>query len=145
MKKFQFKMQSLLKLREQELEAWQLKMAQEQHKVILLDQQHQNAQQQIETIMDSTIDSPFAYEQRLQFIGYLRDQQAQISHKKAEQQQVIELIQVEVTTALARKKTLEKLKEKQQKQHQAHWQKKEQDALEEIAINRYYAKQLIQT
>ena len=136
-------MQSLLQLREQELETWQLKMAEEQHKQQALHKQYTSIQQQIETLMDSPIENPQDYPQRLQFIGYLRDQQSQLKNYMTTQQKVIDELQVELSQALAKKKTLEKLKEKQEKQHIEHWQKKYQDEMEELSINRYYRNQLV--
>ena len=135
-------MQSLLQLREQELETWQLKMAEEQYKQKALHNQYISIQQQIETMMDSPIDNPQNYPQRLQFIGYLRDQQGQLKDFMAVQQKVIDTLQVDLTQALAKKKTLEKLKEKQENLHIQHWQKKYQDEMEELSINRYYRNQL---
>ena len=140
MKKFQFRLQSVLNLREQELEQIQLKLAGAQHQQIQLQQQSNNLQGYIEELMENPLptgeNGPLLQQQLLFYLNGLRNQQAELNGQMSQQQKIIEVIQEELRIALSKKQGLDKLKEKKYSDYKADWQAHQQLEMEDLVSAR---------
>jgi len=140
MKKFQFRLQSVLNLREQELEQIQLKLAGAQHQQMQLQQQSNNLQGYIEELMENPLptgeNGPLLQQQLLFYLNGLRNQQAELNGQMSQQQKIIEVIQEELRIALSKKQGLDKLKEKKYSDYKADWQAHQQLEMEDLVSAR---------
>ena len=148
MKKFSFKLQNVLDLREKQLEKKQIEMAVIQNEIFLLNQQLQNlysaqekSRKNIEKIISGTdlIDFGIVQMHKAYIEKLFRDILTQKEKIKDAERRLNDK-KKEVLEALKAKTTLEKLKENDYKTFLKLIDETERKELDEIAINRYLKK-----
>ncbi len=147
MKKFKFRLETILKLKEKALDDKMLELA----KVTQLLQEEENKLSNLFNKKNSTNDYLIEIYQKseclnLQEIQNHKDYLVQISVKIQNQENVLKQItalvaekQKQVHEALKEKNILEKLKEKQSEKHYLEIVQKEMSELDDISISRYRA------
>jgi len=147
-KKFSFKLQNVLDLREKQLEKKQIEMAVIQNEIFLLNQQLQNlysaqekSRKNIEKIISGTdlIDFGIVQMHKAYIEKLFRDILTQKEKIKDAERRLNDK-KKEVLEALKAKTTLEKLKENDYKTFLKLIDETERKELDEIAINRYLKK-----
>lgn len=145
MKRFQFKLQTVLDFREKQLDqVQQILAAEEKKKADLLNQLHeidlvieQSMQDQQENLSQSTVDPTLS---RLfpHYLMKLKQDRFQVYRRVLAQEDQLNRVRLEVQQALIKKKSLEMLKSKQEKDFLKKVESAEAAFLDEIALNRKY-------
>lgn len=145
MKKFKFRLDTILKLKEKALDDKMLELA---RVTKVLNEEEHNLQQIIDARVQTNNNLIAIYERaeclNLQEVQSHKDYLAQLAIKIKNKEQLIVQIrcavkekQTEVQEALKEKNILEKLKEKQSEKHYQEMTQKEMIELDDLSISRY--------
>ena len=128
-------------MRARHLEKVQQRFAQQQHRVVKLCQIRSEVQETIyKTLtvdLESSVD-PILSQQRFQYIQFLKRQIAELDNRIAKEETILETIREEMRQAYVGKKSLELLKEKQEKKYHEHIRNQEMKEIEDIVVARLH-------
>ncbi|MGE0200053.1 MAG: flagellar export protein FliJ [Candidatus Melainabacteria bacterium] len=147
MKRFQFRLQTVLDYRTEQLDQAQQAVAREQTRLNDLRRQLSETDTFIESTLQQQAErqqsGDFDIAQAVAFPLYLirlKEQRALQYQAILQQETLLNEARAALQEALIRKKSLDCLKEKQQTQHTRQIEKHQEQALEEIALNQFYRK-----
>jgi len=145
LKRFQFRLQTVLDYRTEQLDQAQQAVAREQTRLNALKQQLAETDTFIETTLQEQAErqrsEDFDIAQAVAFPHYLirlKEQRAQQYQAIQQQEIVLNQTRQALKEALIQKKSLDCLKDKQQTQHNQQIEKHQEQVLEEIALNQFY-------
>lgn len=140
-KAFQFKLKSVLEIRERQLEEVQNRFAVQQHRVLdittMLAETQAEIKQQLIASPEEVVD-PVLSQQRFRYLQYLKMQVDNLRETLRKEEQILNVLREEMRQAHIRKRSLELLEEKQRKVYVKTIEDQEMKEMEDLVIARQH-------